>query len=178
MTAFLFPFSQYSIYICSASTLTEPKTQSQQTNKFPFPQVEVSAFSKVKRKCFSPPPKLPYLWRAERWCVYLKLSWLWNSGVFIGVSMREECSYFKHIHNMCICVLCCTFVLCWLTMSDTMMCNMLCWWWEGRGSRITGWLTHVVWTSQTSHLLPSFLSLLFPGLRYNFHILPISFKNL
>lgn len=107
--------------------------------------------------------------------MHLKLSWLWNIGVFMGVSMCEECTHLKHIYvSTCVCF--CILFLRWLTMLDTMMCNLLCWW-EGRGSRIRGWLTPV-WTLQTSHLLPSFLSLLFPGFLYHFNTLAISLKNL
>lgn len=139
MTAFSFPLSQCGIYICSASKLklkfNRAQTQSQQTNKFPFFQVEVSAFSQVKKGTLFSPPKLPYLWRA----VHLKLSWLWNIGVFIGMSMCGECTHLKQIYvSTCVCF--CILFLRWLTMSDTMMCNLLCWW-EGRGSRIRGWLT-------------------------------------
>lgn len=71
--------------------------QSRQTNKFPPSQVEVSAPLRVKAKMLSSPPKLPYLWRAERWCVYLKSSRLWNTTVFILQRLCGELNHFKHI---------------------------------------------------------------------------------
>lgn len=86
-------------------------------------------FFSSKEGMFFSIPKLPYLWRAEHWCVYLKSSWLWNIGVFIGVSMCEECSHLRHIcESVCVCVcfsvnFCCNGWQC-----VTVPCNLLCWW--------------------------------------------------
>lgn len=49
----------------------------------------------------SSPPKLPYLWRAERWCVYLKSSRLWNTSAFFLYIVPRLCGKLNHFKHIC-----------------------------------------------------------------------------
>ena len=103
------------------SSLTEHKlNHSKQISSFFFSSRSECFFSSKKGMLF-PPPKLPYQWRAVHWCVYLKLALMhWFIYRCEHIWMFSFATYL--CEHMCVFLY---IYLLWLTMSDTMMCNLL-----------------------------------------------------
>lgn len=112
MEALSSPLVSFSKFLCHVlfalpqswnSSLTEHKlNHSKQISSF-FLKWKCVCFFQLKKKGNTfPPPQLPYQWRAGHWCVYLKLSWLWDIAVFIVVSVCGS-THFQH-GDVCVCV--------------------------------------------------------------------------